>query len=76
MDKLRQLIEPIFEEDFERVAASAKFADLESWDSLNYVKLVLAVQTGYGVELSPAEIRTITSLPALVGVLKAKGIEP
>jgi acyl carrier protein len=75
MTKLRSVIEAVFGEDYEAAAAAAAFRDLEDWDSLNYVKLVMAIQAEFGIELSPPEIRKLTSVPAIGEVLKARGIQ-
>ena len=76
MSKLKKAIESIFGEQFEDVARAKDFKEIESWDSLNYIKLVVAIQAEFGVELTAQEIQRMTSISAIDGILKARGLEP
>lgn len=39
------------------------------------MRLVVAIQTEFGIELDPKEIQKITSVAAIEAVLKSKGVE-
>ncbi len=75
MNRLQSFIESVFEENFDHVARVQSFREIENWDSLKYVKLVMAIQAEFGVELNPEEILKITSVAAIADVLKSKGVE-
>jgi acyl carrier protein len=75
MEKLRNCIQSIFDDDFDRIAGCQSFQDVSDWDSLKFVRLVLSMRSEFGVDLAQEEIQQITSVASLVTVLKAKGVE-
>ena len=75
MQRLRRFIESVFDEDYDRIAGVRSFREIEDWDSLKYVKLIVAIQAEFGVELGPEEIQSATSVAAIEAVLRSKGVE-
>ena len=73
--RLKNIIESVFDEDFEEIERAATFSEIENWDSLNYIRLVVAIQTEFGVELTPQEIQQIKSIAAIQEILKARGLD-
>jgi acyl carrier protein len=73
--KLKNMIEAVFDEDFESVETASTFSEIESWDSLNYIRLVVAIQAEFGIELTAQEIQQIKSIPAIRKILKARGLD-
>jgi acyl carrier protein len=76
MSKLKKTIESIFEKNFDEVASASHFQKIENWDSLNYIKLVVAIQAEFGIELTAQEIQKMNSVSAIDGILRARGLEP
>ena len=75
MNKLQSFIESVFDENYDEVAAVKSFRELENWDSLKYLKLIVAIQAEFGIELGPEEILQVISVPAIKDVLKSKGVK-
>ena len=75
MSKLQSFIESVFDEDYDEVANVKSFRELENWDSLKYLKLIVAIQAEFGIELSPEEILQAISVPAIKAVLELKGVK-
>ena len=75
MTKLRNFIDSVFDDGYDRVAGFEHFREMENWDSLQYMTLVVAIQAEFGIELDPEEIQKITSVAAIGAVLKSKGVE-
>lgn len=73
--RLKNVIEAVFDEDFEEVERARSFSEIENWDSLNYIRLVVAVQAEFGIELTPEEIQQIKSIAAIKEILKARGLD-
>lgn len=46
--------------------------DIEGWDSLNHVRLVLAVQKAFGVKFSALEIGKLANVGEFVDLIQAK----
>jgi acyl carrier protein len=45
-----------------------------SWTSLKHLQLVVAVEENYGVSLTSADIRSMTSLGEVRNCLRARGV--
>ena len=46
--------------------------DVDGWDSLNHVRLVLAVQKAFGVKFSASEIDKLANVGEFVELIHAK----
>lgn len=46
--------------------------DIEEWDSLSHVRLIVAVERGFGVKFSNAEIEQLTCVGDLIDAVVAK----
>lgn len=46
--------------------------DVEEWDSLSHVRLVVAVERGFGVKFTNAEIERLTCVGDLIDAVIAK----
>jgi acyl carrier protein len=73
-EKIEQILECVFTEESRQAAAGCPFVELECWDSLHYVHLVITVQATFGIELNQDQILRITTLDGLCEVLKEHGI--
>lgn len=74
MDKLRQTLADIFEDDELNAALSGEeFKALKSWDSLTHLRLVVTIQAEFGLDLAESEIRSITSVEGIRQVLATRG---
>ena len=75
---IKQEITGIFEEvmDLEDVelADNTTANDIEEWDSLSHIRLIIAIERSFGIKFSNAEIESLKKfgdLVALVGRKKA-----
>ena len=59
----------------EEIGEDTSLDTLEEWDSLNHLKLVLAIEDVFGVSLTEEESVEVLSYPLIVEVLKDHGIE-
>jgi acyl carrier protein len=56
MERLTEVFREIFDDDRLELRDETVAADVEEWDSLNHVKLVVAIEESFGVEFSNREI--------------------
>jgi acyl carrier protein len=75
MSALESLLENIFDGRWQEAAAADAFVDVEGWDSLRYVQLVVGVEQAFGIELSAEEIERLPSFEGLRSVLAKRGIQ-
>jgi acyl carrier protein len=70
--KLTPIFHDLFD-DPELVLSSAMSAsDVDGWDSLNHVRLVLAVQKAFSVKFSALEISRLANVGEFVELIQAK----
>ena len=63
--KLLNIVSEIFFLDEEEVKLELTPDDVETWDSLNHLILVTAVENEFGIKLSMRDIESISSLDKL-----------
>lgn len=65
----RALLAQALEVDADIVAVDASVATLEAWDSLAHVRLIAALETRLGRQLTPEEAVGIASLDDIAALL-------
>ena len=55
------------------LSATLTASDVDGWDSLNHVRLVLAVQKAFGIKFSASEIGKLSNVGEFVQLIEAKG---
>jgi acyl carrier protein len=75
MDELLDLVAEALKIDRESVTAATGPLNESQWDSFRHVHLVMAVETKYGVEMSPQEIVGLLSVGDIASLLRSKGVE-
>ena len=74
MRKLDAILNDIFESDIESLRAAGELKRLETWDSLNHVRLIVALESDYQTEFTEEEIQAMVSVDEIIRVLKEKGV--
>jgi acyl carrier protein len=73
--RLGPLLGPLFPQLDRPLREEDSPATLASWDSLKQIDIVLTVEEVFGIDLTTAEILSLTSVAALVGILRGRGID-
>jgi acyl carrier protein len=68
-----ELVADVLDIDPEQVQDTVSPASHAAWTSLKHLQLVAAVEENYGIRLSLAEIRSLTSLAQLRRILREHG---
>ena len=74
MSRLQELLADIVNDSGPWDAATA-LRDIEGWDSLNHVRLVVGLESTFGVKLTADEIRNMTTIGDIERVLQGKGVD-
>ncbi len=51
------------------ITATTKSDDVEEWDSLGHLRVCMALEAEFGIEVELDEIENLDSVPALVALL-------
>jgi len=68
-EKVRAIAARIFQLDASSLTLDMGPDDIESWDSLNHLRLITEVESAFAVHLSMQQIQNIHSLDDLVAVV-------
>jgi len=70
--KLTSVFHDVFENEDLVVAPGLSARDVDGWDSLNHLRLVLSVQKAFGVKFSAHEIAQLKNVGDLASLIQAK----
>ncbi len=71
-EKLSAVFRDVFDEDDLVLKPETTADDVEGWDSLTHVRLVLAVSKAFGVKFSASEVGGFKNVGEFVDVIAAK----
>ena len=57
-----------------QLTASSRAEDVPDWDSLRTIYLATAIESEFGVTLTPDEIAGLVSVPEVMQILAGKGV--
>jgi acyl carrier protein len=72
MERLNQIFRDVLEDDSIKLTPGTTAADVEGWDSLSHVQLVLAAEREFKVRLRASEIGGLENVGAFVELLERK----
>jgi acyl carrier protein len=75
MKRLQEVLAGVLMCDVESLPPSTPLSDVEGWDSLKHVMLVVGLETNFGVSLSADEIKSMVTLADVGRILKEKGVD-
>ena len=70
--QLRELMIDVFDVDDLQITPATTAEDVEEWDSLSHVRLVVAVERKFGIKFKNSEIEGLKSVGDLVNLIEAK----
>lgn len=71
-ERVRAVAADVFDVPPARLDARASNETIESWDSLQHLNLVLALEQEFGVQFEPEEMERMTSVGRIVELLETK----
>jgi acyl carrier protein len=73
---IRQRLSEIFADTFDapgiQVRDDMTAQDVEGWDSLSHIDLIVAVEDAFKIRLTTADVRNLNSVGDLVNVISSK----
>lgn len=68
-EKLNEVFRDIFDDEDITVGEETTSADIEDWDSLEHINLVVAVEKAFGIKFSMGEVNTMKNVGAMVDII-------
>ena len=75
MKRLQEVLAGVLMCDVDSLPASTPLSEVDGWDSLKHVMLVVGLESNFGVSLSADEIKSMVTLADVGRILKEKGVD-
>ena len=72
--RVRRVVSSVLGLPLERVTLSTSNDDVENWDSLLIINLLMAIEAEFKVSLTPEEAGGLLSVELIVQLLREKGL--
>jgi len=70
--RLNEIFRDTFDDESIEIHDAMTAADVDEWDSLNHINLILAVERGFGVRFRTSEIGNLANVGEFIALLKSK----
>lgn len=70
--ELTKIFHQVFDDDSIVVRPDLTAKDVEGWDSLSHIRLVLTVERAFGVKFSASEIGQLKNVAGLADLVRSK----
>jgi acyl carrier protein len=70
--RLTPIFEDVFDEDDMEVSPTLTANEVEGWDSLSHIRLIIAVEKEFGLRFRTTEVNSFRDVGELVELLKGK----
>ena len=67
---LNLLCQAIGEENRSKITSQTRMEDIDAWNSLTFIDIVLAVEKEYGLQISPELAAEMTSVEAIQKIIQ------
>jgi acyl carrier protein len=70
--RLAEIFEDVFDEDSIQVTPELSAKDVDGWDSLNHIRLILTIEKAFKIKFSTSEIGKLENVGELVALIQAR----
>lgn len=70
--KLTPIFRDVLDDDTIIIASSTTAEDVEGWDSLSHIRLVLTVEQSFKVKFSAREVNSLKNVGEFVALIQSK----
>ncbi len=75
MQHLNELFRGVFDDEDLVITRETSARDIDDWDSLMHVTLLLTVEKGFGIRFSSSQVAGLTDVGQLVDLIEDKQTE-
>jgi acyl carrier protein len=69
--RLAEIFEDVFDDDTVKLTPELSAKDVDGWDSLTHIRLLLTIEKAFKVKFSTSEIGKLENVGDLVSLIKA-----
>ncbi len=69
---LNEVFRDVFDDEDITVNASTTSEDIEDWDSLEHINLIVAVEKKFGMKFSMGEVTTMKNVGEMAEIIKSR----
>ena len=70
--RLNEVFQDVFEDDDLKINRGTTASDVEGWDSMMHVTLLINIEKAFGVKFTSSEVARLTSVGDLLDLIEAK----
>ena len=70
--RLSEIFHEVFDDDGIKVTPELTADDVEEWDSLSHIRLILTVEKAFAIKFSAAEVGKLKNVGELAALIQAK----
>jgi acyl carrier protein len=70
--RLTTVLQEVFDDDELQAAPDLSASDVEGWDSLKHVRLILSVEKAFHISFAASEIGNLKNIGELAALIEAK----
>jgi acyl carrier protein len=70
--RLTELFEDVFDEDSITLTPELSAKDVDGWDSLTHIRLILTIEKAFKIKFSTSEIGKLQNVGDLVALIEAR----
>ena len=72
IEQLEEVFREVFDDDEIQLSAETTADDIEGWDSLSHVNLIIAVEMKFDIEFTQSEIRSFSNVGEMAKCIEGK----
>ena len=73
-EKLTEIFHDVFDDDEIVLHPGLTAAEVDGWDSLKHIRLILSIERAFGVKFSASEVGHLNNVGDLADLVLAKGV--
>jgi acyl carrier protein len=70
--RLAEIFQDVFDEDSIQVTPELSAKDVDGWDSLTHIRLILTIEKAFKIKFSTSEIGKLENVGDLVALIKVR----
>ena len=70
--RLTEIFEDVFDEDSMNITPELSATDVDGWDSLTHIRLILSIEKAFKIKFSTSEIGKLKNVGDLVTLIQAR----